>query len=195
MAIVLPGRHPAFKPIGALRKSPFKGGKKGLMMPLNLTAMVDMFTVLVIFLIQSFSASGELVTMQKGLVLPTANKAEKLVERGPVVTLMNNEVAIDGAALAKLEELDDADAGIPALSERLKTLKQQADEMDKRMGVVRDPTLPYDGHLILQADVSTDFELIRKAIFSVNEAGWTHLQFATLSNKKKDEAAEGAAEH
>ena len=37
---------------------------------------------------------------------------------------------------------------------------------------------PFDGNLIVQADEETDFKLVRRAIFSANEAGWVHLQFA-----------------
>lgn len=186
MAIVKPGRHPAFHPIGRLRSSPLKGGKKSVGAPLNLTAMVDMFTVIVIFLIQSFSASGDIMFIQKGIKLPEANQAVPLEERGPVVTLFNNEVLIEGEKLASLEEIKE-EPNIPALSERLKKIREREEKY-----VARDPTKPYDGHAIIQADVSTDFELVRKAIFSVNEAGWTHLQFATMGGAKPAEGAEGA---
>jgi biopolymer transport protein ExbD len=186
MAVVTPGRHPAFAPIGRLRKGMFKGGKKSMMMPLNLTAMVDMFTVIVIFLLQSFSASGEIMFIQKEIKLPTALQAQPLNDRGPVVTLFKNTVLIEGEQLASLEELDENEPGIPALAERLGRIRENEEKL-----IGRDPSKPFDGHLIVQADISTDFELVRKAIFSVNEAGWTHLQFATLEAKK--EKPEGGA--
>jgi len=189
MAIVTPGRHPAFAPIGRLRKSPLKSGKKSMMMPLNLTAMVDMFTVIVIFLLQSFSASGEIMFIQKEIKLPTATQAQPLEERGPVITLFKNAVLIEGEEIAKLEDLDDAEAGIPALTERLGRIRVNEEKL-----VARDPSKPFDGHLIVQADIETDFELVRKAIFSVNESGWTHLQFATLEAKKDKPAGEAGAE-
>ena len=37
---------------------------------------------------------------------------------------------------------------------------------------------PFEGHLIVQADEATDFKLVRRAVYSANEAGWIHLQFA-----------------
>jgi len=186
MAIVLPGRHPAFHPIGRLRKSPFKAGKKGMMMPLNLTAMVDMFTVIVIFLLQSFSASGEIMFIQKDIKLPTAEEAQPLEERGPVVTLYNNQVLIEGETIATLDDLDDTEPNIPKLTERLQKIRENEEKL-----VGRDPTKPYEGHFILQADKATDFKLVRKTIFSVNEAGWTHLQFVTLPAPKSGGDAGG----
>ena len=90
-------RRPAFPPIGRLRSSPISGGgKKALMTSLNLTAMVDMFTVIVIFLLQMFSANGDLQFMVKGLKTPTAKETQLLEERGPVITLFQNQVLFEG---------------------------------------------------------------------------------------------------
>src|SRR3989304_5380671 len=47
-----------------------KQGKKGVFAALNLTAFVDMMTMLVVFLLMTFSASGEILMSQKGLDLP-----------------------------------------------------------------------------------------------------------------------------
>lgn len=198
-AVGLPGRHPAFHPIGRLRKNPFKGGKKGLAAPLNLTAMVDMFTVIVIFLLQSFSASGEIMFIQKGIKLPTASQAQPLEDRGPVVTLFcgekagdiedapcENMVLIEGEKLASLDSVDDAEPGIPALSERLTKIREREEKM-----IGRDPTKPFEQHAIVQSDRRIDFKLVRKTVFSVNQAGWTHLNFTTMEEMKKP--AEGAA--
>ncbi len=65
MSVVTPGRRPAFAPIGRLRSSPLSGGKKSGFVSLNLTPMVDMFTILVVFLIQLFKASGEVQLSSK----------------------------------------------------------------------------------------------------------------------------------
>jgi biopolymer transport protein ExbD len=189
MAIHVPGRHAAFEPFGRLRKGMFKGGKKGLMMPLNLTAMVDMFSVIVIYLLQSFSASGEIMFIQKDIKLPSADEAQPLEERGPVVTLFNNTVLMEGEEVARMDDLDDAEPGIPALSERLQKIREREEKL-----VGRDPTKPYEGHCIIQSDIRTDFKLVRKTIFSINEAGWTHLQFATLEAGGAPTEGEGAAD-
>lgn len=197
MAVVVPKRRPAFAPIGRLRAGPFGGGKKGVMASLNLTAMVDMFTAIVIFLLQTFSASGEIMFAQKELKIPDADMADVLNERGPVVTLFRNTILIDGREMSKLEDLDEAEAGVPKLSEALKAARESQEKLDERRGKPRDPGQPFEGHIILQADKETDFMLVRKSIFSINEAGWAHIQFIVVGTGKKaaDElAAEGAAE-
>ena len=50
----------------------FARGKKGGYAELMLTSLVDMFTIIVIFLIQNFSASGDVMYMTKDIKLPYA---------------------------------------------------------------------------------------------------------------------------
>jgi hypothetical protein len=68
MPISVPKRRNAFVPIGKLRGGSYgKSGKHGAMANLNLTPMVDMFTTIVIFLIQLFSATGDILFAQAGI--------------------------------------------------------------------------------------------------------------------------------
>lgn len=184
MPVIAPGRRPAFAPIGRLRSSPLSGGKKGLMMPLNLTAMVDMFTTIVIFLLQSFSANGEILLMQKGLVLPEAQKADMLTDRGPVVTLFQNQVLLEGRPVATLADLDETRQDIEAVTETLKAMREKEEKLTGR-----DQSKTYDGYVIIQGDKETDFKLVRKAIASLNSAGWAKIKFVVLGAASKEGAA------
>jgi biopolymer transport protein ExbD len=186
MPIVTPSRRPAFPPIGRLRTSPLTGGKKGVMANLNLTAMVDMFTVIVIFLLQSFSATGEIMFIQKDIKLPEAKQAEFLNERGPVVTILPTQILVEGKLMARISELDEADPGIQALADELTAVRERE---QKLYGVKENE--PYDGNVLVQADRKANFMYVRKAIFSVNDAGWIHIQFAVMG-LAKDEPTEGA---
>jgi biopolymer transport protein ExbD len=192
MGIHTPGRHPAFPPIGKLRQS-HGGGKKSGFTELNLTAMVDMFTVIVIFLLQSFSGEGE-ISVQKDLQLPVADAAVPMSQRGPVVVVMRGELMLDGEVLASLDKDDDAEPGIPPLTEKLTKIKETSEKTEAELRR-RDPSRPekpFDGHLIVQSDLETDFKLVRKAIFSANSAGWVHIQFAVVAGAGGAKAAEGA---
>ena len=40
---------------------------------LNITSMIDMFTLMVVFLLKNYSAQGQLVTPAEGLLLPTSS--------------------------------------------------------------------------------------------------------------------------
>lgn len=194
MPVVIPKRRPAFKPFGKLRGGAFAGGKKGVMASLNLTPMVDMFTVLVIFLLQNFSASGEIMFIQKGMVLPDAKQTHLLGERGPVVTILPDQILLEGQLIATVADMDEAEPGIPELAEKLTGIR----ERDEKLFGASDPTEGFKGHILVQCDKATDFMLVRKVIFAVNEAGWVHLQFAVTAlapeGGEGGEGGEGAAE-
>jgi biopolymer transport protein ExbD len=182
MPVFTPGRHPAYEPIGRLRGSPMGGGgKKSGFIELNLTAMVDMFTVIVIFLLQSFSGEGE-VSVHKNLTLPDSEKAKPLSARGPIVVIMQDEVLLDGDVIASLNDENADEPGIEALTEKLKAVREANDKIEEELRR-RDPSRAnkaFDGNLIVQADEETDFKLVRRAIFSANQAGWVHLHFSVV---------------
>ena len=60
---------------------------------LNLTPMIDMFVVLVIFLLMTFSTSGEILFIQKDIELPKAEMTDEL-EQAPVITIGDMERVI-----------------------------------------------------------------------------------------------------
>lgn len=185
MPVVTPGRRPAFEPIGRLRSSPLSGGKKSGFASLNLTAMVDMFTILVIFLIQLFTASGE-VTLHDSIKVPSSVAGELLEEPGTVV-MMNNEgmLLLENMPIPASEMGSELDISIPGMVKRLTEQREFRERIEGR-----DPTQAYQGILIIQADVKTDFRTVRRVLTSANEAGWAKIKFVTIPTKAS--AAPGA---
>ena len=45
---------------------------------IDMTAMVDMFTIIVLFLIANFSATGDILNMTKDIVLPEAQNGNRI---------------------------------------------------------------------------------------------------------------------
>lgn len=186
MPVITPGRRPAFEPIGRLRSSPLSGGKKGMFVSLNLTAMVDMFTILVIFLIQLFTASGE-VTLHDSIKVPRSVAGDPLEDPGTVV-LMNNEgmLILEDQQIPASEMGSELDISIPGMVKRLTDQREFREKIEGR-----DPTQPYQGILIIQADIKTDFRQVRRVLTSANEAGWAKIKFVTIPMKADGAAGEG----
>src|ERR1700742_145204 len=81
------------------------GGRKSGYADLNLTSMVDMLTILVVFLLQTFSASGELLSVQKNIVLPDAQNFAQL-EVAPIIAVSKDAVTLNGVPMADATELN-----------------------------------------------------------------------------------------
>ncbi|HEX7498988.1 MAG TPA: biopolymer transporter ExbD, partial [Polyangia bacterium] len=100
-------------------------GRKATSAALNLVAYIDMMTVLVIFLLMTFQANGEILFIQKNITLPDAQNWSEL-ERAPVIGVTKDVVTLDGRQVATGEDLmkDSAtgDMKITELHDELVTL-------------------------------------------------------------------------
>ncbi|MES2857036.1 MAG: adventurous gliding motility protein S, partial [Bdellovibrionota bacterium] len=63
MPIYAPGRRDR-------HNRPLKGSGRKIVAMLSLTAMVDMFTVLAVFLLQNYQTTGEIIELSEEVVLP-----------------------------------------------------------------------------------------------------------------------------
>src|ERR671927_1437405 len=80
-------------------------GRKSVYEALNLVAYIDMMTMLVIFLLMSFSATGEILFVQKNIVLPEAQNWTEL-ERAPVIAISADVVTLNGQQMATMDQLN-----------------------------------------------------------------------------------------
>ncbi len=86
------------------RKHQKQGRKRAMLLALNLTAMVDMFSLLVIFLLQTFSTSPEMLVMAKDVVLPQASTGSE-IQDAPVLSLSGDQVYLDQKPVGRTQEL------------------------------------------------------------------------------------------
>lgn len=199
MPVVAPGRRAAYPPIGRLRTSPLSGGgKKNMFVSLNLTPMVDMFTILVIFLIQLFKATGQ-VELRAEILVPKSITGPALEDQGVVIAVyppvegQGTVILVDGKGVPTDQMGNELQADIPGLVEMLKKKKEFQEELDKRAGIVPDPSKPFDKPLLVQADIKADFKVVRRIIGSANIAGWSKFKFVTTPDAAAIKAAEAAA--
>jgi biopolymer transport protein ExbD len=153
-------------------------GKKQVYAALNLTAMVDMLTIMVVFLLQTFSASGEIAFVQKNLTLPDATNWVDL-ERAPVVSVTSEVVTLDGMPMASGEELqktEGVDMKITQLHDQLVVLKNNFKLIN--------PGTPFPGTVIVQSDKTVDFKILKKVMYSLAVAGYQNMNFAVKPKGK-----------
>jgi len=154
-------------------------GRKSLYAPLNLVAYIDMMTMLVIFLLMSFSATGEILFVQKNIVLPDAQNWTDL-ERAPVVGVSKDVVTLDGSQVATSDELmkDSAtgDFKIAELHDKLVTLKNNYKLLH--------PGEEFNGIAIIQSDRNVEFKMLKKIMYSIAVAGHQNVNFAVTPKSK-----------
>ncbi len=145
-------------------------GRKSVYAELNLTAMVDMLTILVVFLLQMFSASGEL-SVQRNLVLPDARNFAEL-QSAEVIAINNQAVTFHDTVvdLADLAKDDNSDWKIVPVHDLLIQIKNN--------WALLHPGEAFNEMLIVQADKGVDFKVLKKLLYTCGLAGWSNVNFA-----------------
>jgi len=139
---------------------------------LNVTPMVDMLTMLVIFLLMTFSATGEVLFVTPDIVLPKAFHAVPL-DRSPVIAVSASAIVVEGEQVMRTEEANERwyrDWRLPPVVRQLKKLAKDAKEMH--------PDKPFSGSVIIQSDGNVPFSVIKMLMTSCGEAGYFDVNFA-----------------
>ena len=160
-------------------------GKKSTFADLLITPLVDMFVIIVLFLIANFSATGEVLMMTKDIQLPEAVNVKE-VEMHPVVMVSNDQVSISGTIVGRVEDLvKDEYLNIPALEEKLRDMKKQFEDLHT---MAEGNSNAFKGDVNIQAHKDVEFSIIKRVMFSCASAGYNNINFATL---QKGDASAG----
>lgn len=147
---------------------------------INVTALVDMMTVLVIFLVMQFNATGEMLFISKDMLMPKAQHAQDLT-RVPILSLdANGTLFYEGVmlieALKKVQENEEP--AIAALLEKLNDNRRRFDTLNtrdvKESGGIDDPTSAVN----VQVDKNLDFAIIKRVLFTCEKAGYNRIRLA-----------------
>jgi len=140
---------------------------------LSLTSMIDMFTILLVFLLKSYSADGQLVTVSDQLVLPKA-RAETRVELKLEIQVNNSVIVVDGDPLITVTpDLLNSGNSIPALVTRLR------DHLEYSR-LSRGTLTEDDMKINIQGDVGMPAILLQRVMASCSEAGYVGQNLAVI---------------
>jgi len=189
MAIQAPGKRFGKR----LEKSKVFGhggiSKRPMFADLLITPMVDMFVIIVLFLIANFSATGEVLMMTKDIQLPEAVNVRE-VEMVPVVMISKDQVLVSGTVIGRVEDLARDDyLNIPSLEEKLREMKKQYEDLHS---LAKDEASGFKGDVNIQGDKDIPYKIMKRVMFSCATAGYNNINFAvttTGSLKPLDEKA------
>ncbi len=139
---------------------------------LNLTALMDVFTILVFFLLVNQSAT-EIVEPPKDIVLP-----DSIVEAKPrqtVVVMVSEEyVLVQGELVASLEDvLESKESYIAPMQERLTRLQESV------IGV-NTQAVAESREVTILADRNIPFRALKKLMETCTNAGYTRISLAVI---------------
>jgi len=145
-------------------------GTRKLVASLNLTAMVDFMSVLTVFLLMNFSASGDFTYNQPDIVPPEAGAGEEL-KRVPVIAISATEIIFEQvrveSSTAVLAETDDYT--LPRLTDALKKEREAFEQIRRDQ--------EFDGKILIQADEGVPYKLIRRVFLAAAKTGYANISY------------------
>lgn len=165
-----------------------RGGRRSVTSHLSLTAMVDMFTVLVIFLLQNYNTTGKVIYLPKEVNLPRAQTIKPL-KPSVVVTVTSREILVDKTPIISYAQVQTMPSMmIPQLQAEVvnalaKARVEYESQLRQKIQNIVDPQTEDKNtwrQVTVQADKGMDFGTIRKVLFTVTQAGAGQTNFAVL---------------
>lgn len=152
--------------------------KRNQSFALNITSMTDMFTILLVFLLQTFATSEVPMEPVAGLRLPSSQTDKNPVE-GIKISLSPTELKMDKTMLAQVKDnaidklaIDKNDSNfIRPLFDELQKLNNAKDANKNETAKI--------GKILLQADQSMPYATIRKVMYTASMAGFPNVKLVT----------------
>lgn len=143
---------------------------------LRLTSMMDILTTLLLFLLKSFVADGDLITPAPGIRLPEST-SDAHPGSAVVVAITDGAVLMDGRYVAGTAAADAGDGLlIPALAERLDDARRQGAAIAERRG----DSAGYAPRVAIQGDRDLPFDVLQRVMYTCNHSGYGDIALVVL---------------
>jgi len=185
--ISVPGRRMLHHvPLEFVRKKVTGGGTRASNHEIPLIPFIDFLLCIVLFLLASFSATGEL-PIDKNVKLPKAENVMDMVE-APMVAITGTQILVDGVPAGSTRAIEEANR-LQRVDELFNILKNKR-ELWKQINPGKD----FPGVAVLQVDKRVP-ALVVKSVFQTSAfAGYPNISFMVGRIGGEGGGATGGAE-
>lgn len=134
----------------------------------QLTSLIDVMTILLVFLLKNFSVEGELITPSKDLELPKST-IEKKAEPMFTVQISKNDLMVDGKPVAKINSFESSDSlMIPEFYKEISSFIETSRTKE----------------VMIEADRELPFNVIKRVMFTCSKAGFKDFSILVIQEGK-----------
>ena len=145
---------------------------------IQITSLVDMMTMILVFLLKSFSAEGEIVTPSKGLLLPESS-AKKRPELALRISLTQQYVLVEGKAMLDIDEMmTRQELVIPELQQLLEERRKMTEKIAENS-----TTVTFKGDVLIEADRTTKFKVLQRIMYTCGQVGFSNFALLVLQKE------------
>ena len=170
MPIAQPSRRLMhFVPLHFVQTKATGGGRRSPNANLSLTSMIDFLIVVVVFLLMTFSASGE-TPPNKGLILPQAENTLDMID-APIVAISGSNIIVNGNRAGNTRAIEDSKR-LQRIEELFNNLKGQREVWKQNH-----PGKDFPGVVVLQIDQEVPAVVVKSVFQTSAFAGYPNVSF------------------
>ena len=144
---------------------------------LNLVSLMDIFTILVFFLLVN-SSDGEVLPTTKNVRLPES-LAEQKPRQNVVVMVTDDNILVQGSRVAALKDIQAGNEQIAALTTALES-QYQRHQLATASGK------PAAQEVTIMGNKTIPYKLLKKVMASCTEAGYERISLAVLQKAAQE---------
>ena len=169
----------------AIRSFARKLAEPEIIKDLNITPMMDMMTIILVFLLKSFSSSTSTITFDQNLQVPKSF-TELKPKLAVTVTVTKKVILVEGDAVAPINagRVDPAVKRDGENGYYITPLVEILEKHARREKKVAEMTgQKFEGQLMLVADQTTPYRLLTEVIYSCGQAEYANYRLLVLKAK------------
>jgi biopolymer transport protein ExbD len=152
-----------------------------------ITSLMDVFTIILLYLMKNYSAEGSILTNADNLILPNSISTKRPTDVSLQISVTQDMVCVDNTPVCPTDDIrkipqDNPDPVGQKLYESLDVKYKQEEEMVK-LGALN----KVEGKITIQIDKNIEFDTVYKIMNTCGKVGYNNMNFAVMER----EGAEG----
>jgi len=149
---------------------------------INLVSLMDIFTILIFFLLVS-SSNVQQLPNKKDINLPTSI-AQKAPKETLIISVTRRNILVQGREVAVIEQVMAQD------SDRIAGLEEELKFQISKTSVISDVADKPGGKAVtIMGDENISYDLLRKILATCRESNYTQIAFAAIQKAQSDGGA------
>jgi biopolymer transport protein ExbD len=150
---------------------------------MNLTSLMDVFTILVFFLLVN-SANTEVLETPKKITLPTSTVEEKPRET-VVIFVSPTGVTVQGQAVARIEDV------LAAEGDSIESIRARLEQVGRKVIGLKTRSVAESREVTILADKTVPFSVVKKVMSTCTGQGYGRISLAVLQKSPGDQVSQG----
>jgi biopolymer transport protein ExbD len=141
---------------------------------LIITSLIDVFVIVLVFLMRSVDSEGNLMTSADNLVLPMSQRSKTPTEVSLTIIGDQKHITVDDVVLVDTDNVRKQDSLLvkPVLDVLIK--KREEERKAEVLGLIKEAT----GKVVVQFDKNIPYDIVTKVMATCGYAGYNNIKFA-----------------